>query len=155
MTWTCSWYPSNHLSSTRLQRNNFIFSKTSWRNLARRLEDVLKRTSKHLGRRKIVTLMTFRRLEECLEVVFKTCLVDLLKTCFEDVLKTSWRLHGDKQSTYWEYLYLTNLNVYLTKIYFTNLYLAILRWIQNALIRTHYFNICLIWELKQHLCFKN
>ena len=43
--------------------------------------------------------MTFRRLEECLEVVFKTCLVDLLKTCFEDVLKTcledilktSWR----------------------------------------------------------------
>ena len=43
--------------------------------------------------------MTFRRLEECLEDVFKTCLVDLLKTCFEDVFKTcledilntSWR----------------------------------------------------------------
>ena len=41
-----------------------------------------------------------------------------------------------KQNTYWGYLFLTNLNVYLTNLYFTNLYLTILTRIQNALIGT-------------------
>ena len=86
--------------------------------LQRRLEEVLKRSWRHLarrlGRRKIVTL----------------------KTSWRHVLKTSWRHYGDKQNTYWGYLYLTNLNVYLTNLYFTNLYLTILRRIQNTLIRT-------------------
>ena len=53
-------------------------------------------------------------------------------------LKTSSfsRHLGDKQNVYWGYLYLTNLNVYLTNLYLTNLYLTTLRRIQNALIRT-------------------
>ena len=101
-------------SSTRLQRNNFSSSKTSckyvlktsWRHLARRLEDVLEDEK----------LLRWRRLE------------DVLKTCLEDVLeinkmftRISVLIHG----------LLRNLNQYLTNLYFTNL-----RRIQNALIRT-------------------
>ena len=124
--------PSKHLlvlktSSRRLQR---VFSVIVLR-LLRRLEDVL---------------------QKLLEDVLKTCLQDVLKTCFEDVLKmswrhvlkTSWKHYGEKQNTYWWYLYLTNL-------YLTSLHLTILRRIQNALRRTHHFNICLILELKQRL----
>ena len=90
--------------------------KTSWR---------------RLGRRKIVTLKT------CLEDALKTRLEGhVLKTSWRHVLKTSSRHLADKQNFCWRYLYLTNLNVYLTNLYLTNLYLANLRWIQNALIRT-------------------
>ena len=89
------------------------------------------------------------------EDVLKTCLEDVLKMSWRHALKTSWRYYGGKQNTYWGYLYLTNLNVYLTNLYLTNLQLTILRRIQNALSRTHHFNICLILELKQHLYFKN
>ena len=80
---------------------------------------------------------------------------DVLKTSWRHVLKRSWRQYGDKQNTYWGYLYITNLNLYLTNLHLTNLHLVILRRIQNALSRTHHFNICLILELKQHLYFKN
>ena len=64
-------YPSKHLlvlktSSTRLQRNNFTSSKTSWR----RLEDVLQ-----------------RRFED----VLKTSWRHVLKTSWRHVLKMSWR----------------------------------------------------------------
>ena len=106
----CNYFiPSKHLlvfktSSTCLQRNNFSSSKKSWRRLEnvlitsrktswKRLEDVLKTSWRRLGRRKIVTL------------------------------KTSSRRLGGKQNFYWWYLYLTNLNVYLTNLCFTNLYL--------------------------------
>ena len=76
---------SRHLlktSSTRLQRNNFTSSKTSWRLVVenekllrwRRIEDVLK---------------------TCFEDVLKTCVIDVLKGYLEDVLKTLWR-----QTTY-------------------------------------------------------
>ena len=82
-------------------------------------------------------------------------LEDVLKAFWRHVLKTSWKHYGDKQNTYWGHLYLTNVNVYVTNLYFTNLYLAILRRIQNALIRTHHFNIHHILELKQHPYFKN
>ena len=65
-------------SSTRLQRNNFSSSKTSWG----RLEDVLEDEK----------LLRWRRpqdvLKICLEDVMKTCLEDALKTCLEDI---SWR----------------------------------------------------------------
>ena len=94
-------------SSTHLQRNNFTSSKTSWR---------------RLGRRKIVTLKTSWR--------------HVLKTSWRHILKTSSRRLGGKQNFYWWYLYLTNLNVYLTNLCFTNLYLTNLRRIQNALLRT-------------------
>ena len=102
--------------------------------------------------------MSWRRLEDLLKMswktkncyaedVLKTCPDDVLKTCREDVLKTLWRqvkyLLGITD--------LTNLNVYLTNLYLTSLHLTILRRIQNALSRTHHFNICLILELKQHL----
>ena len=85
----------------------------------------------------LVLKTSWRRLEG----VLKTCLEDVLNTCLEDVLNTclegmSWRHHGDKQSTYWRYLCIANLNVYLRNLYFTNLYLAILRRIQNALFRS-------------------
>ena len=76
-------------SSTRLERNNFSSSKTSWR----RKIVTLKTSWRRLGRRKIVTLKTYwRRLQDvlktCLEDVLKTCLEDVWKTCLEDVLKT-------------------------------------------------------------------
>ena len=65
------------------------------------------------------------------EDVLKKCLEDILKTCLDDVFCLV-----DKQNVYWVYLYLANLNVYLTSLYFTNLYLMNLRRIQNAIIRT-------------------
>ena len=123
----------------------------SWRCL----EDVLETSWRRLGRQKIVTLKTSLRRLEDIEDVLKTCLEDVLKTCLEVVLKTSWRHYGDKQNTYSEYLYLANLNVYLTNLYLTNLNLTILRRIQNAWSRTHHFNTYFILEIKQHLYFKN
>ena len=138
--------PSKHLlvlrtSSRRLQdmswrRLQHVFSitilcfrrrfedvlKTSWRPLAKRLQDVLK---------------TSWKTKNCYaEDVLKTsCLEDVSKTCLEDLLKILWR-----QTKYLVgisvYLSrdLTNLNVYLTSLYFTNLYLTTLKRIQNALI---------------------
>ena len=101
-------------SSTRPQPNDFTPSKTSWRHL----EDVFKTSRKtswrRLGRRKIVSLKTSsRRLEDMF-----------------------WRRLEDKQNVYWWYLYLTNLNVYVTNLCFTNLYLTNLRRIKNVLLRT-------------------
>ena len=98
--------------STRLQRNNFSSSKTSWRRLAntswRRLEDVLKTSRKtswrRIGRRKVIR---WRRLQvvfkTCLEDVFKTflegifntCLECVFETCFQDVLETNKIFTGD------------------------------------------------------------
>ena len=119
-------------SSTSLQRNSFVSSKTCWRHLVRRLQDVLEDEK----------LLCWRRLGDvlktCLEGVLKTCLETswryVLNTSWRHFLKTSWWHHGGKQNTYWEYLYLTNLNVYLRNLYFTNLHLTILRRIQNVLI---------------------
>ena len=131
-----------------LTRQTFVgledIFKTCLLCLPRRIEDVLQR---RLGRWKIVTLKTSsRRLVSWRHA---------LKMYWGHVLKTSRRHYGEKQYTYWGYLYLANLNVYLTNLSFTNLYLTILKRIQNVLIRTHHFNIRLIFELKQHLYFKN
>ena len=99
----CSWRHFLRTSSTRLQRNNFSSSKTSWR----RLEDVLKKVLK-------TSRKTFWRTSS------------RTKNCYaEDVLKTSWRndlkpSSGcllEKQKVYWGYLHLTNLNMYLTNLY--------------------------------------
>ena len=57
----------------RLQRNNFLSSKTSSKTSSKRFQDVFKTSSRSLGRRKIVTLKT------CWRRVFKTssrCLQD-------------------------------------------------------------------------------
>ena len=125
-----SWRRLQHVFSVTILRLPRRLARTPWR---------------RLGRRKIVTLKTPWR------HVLKTSWRDVLKMSWRHVLKTSWRHYGDKQNTYWGYLYLTNLNVYLTNPYLTNLHLTILRRIQNALSRAHHFNICLILELKQHL----
>ena len=93
-------------SSTRLQCNNFTSSKTSWR----RLEDVFKTSRK-----------TSWKTKNCYaEDVFKTSWRHVLKTSWRHILKTSSRRLGGKQNFYWWYLYLTNLNVYLTNLCFTN-----------------------------------
>ena len=68
--WLRAW-PVFKTSSTRLQRNNFSSSKTSWR----RLEDVLED----------VKLLRWRRVED----VFKTCLQDVFKTCLQDVFSVT------------------------------------------------------------------
>ena len=154
-------HPSKYLlvlktSLRRLQdmswgRLQHVFSVTILR-LPRRLKDVLKTSSKRLGRRNCYAEGVFKT---SWRHVLKTTWRHVLTRSWRHVLKTSWRHYGDKQNTYWKYLYLTNLNVYLTNLHFTNLHLTILRRIQNALIRTHHFNIRLILELKQHLYFKD
>ena len=134
--------PSKHLlvfktSSRRLEdmswrRLQHVFSVTILR-LPRRLEDILQDV-----------LKTSWKTKNCYaEDVFKTswktknCYAeDVLKTSWRHILKTSSRRLGGKQNFYWWYLYLTNLNVYLTNLCFTNLYLTNLRRIQNALLRT-------------------
>ena len=105
-------------SSTRLQSNNFRSSKTTWRRLA-------KTSSIRLGRQKIVMLKTSsRRLE------------DMSWRLLEGI---SWRRLQDVSEAnkkFTGYLYLTNLNVYLTKSLFHKLYQRNLRQIQNASLRT-------------------
>ena len=110
-----SWRHVFKTSSTPLQRNNFTSSKTSWRRLERQKNFTLKTPWSH---------------------VLKTSWRHVLKTSWINILKTSSRLLGGKKKVYWWYLYLTNLNVYLTKQCFANLYLTDLRRIQNALLRT-------------------
>ena len=123
-------FQRSNTSSTRLQRNNFTSSKTSWRCLEDILQDIFKTSWKTKNCYAEDALKTSWR------HVLKTSWRHVLKMSWRHILQTSWRHYGDKQKTYWGYLYLTNLNVYLTNLYFTNLYLTILRWIQNALIRT-------------------
>ena len=89
---------------------------------------------RRLERRKIVTLKTSWR------HVLETSWRHVLKMPWRHILKTSWIHYGGKQNTYWRYLYLTKLNVQLANLYFTNLFLTILRRIQNALIRAQYFH---------------
>ena len=117
-------------SSTRLQHNNFLSSKTSWRRLEDilqiRLENVFRALCemswRRLGRRKIVTLkaswrrlqdMSWRGLEDVLEINKMFTRISVL-------------IHG----------LLRNLNQSLSNLYLTGLYFTNLRRIQNALIRT-------------------
>ena len=92
-------------------------------------------------------------------LVFKTswsCLTDIrhvLKTSStrlqHNIFSSSKRSSRRLKDIYWRCL-LTNLNLYLT-----NRNLTKLRKIQNALIRTQYFDIHLILNLKQHFFFMN
>ena len=116
-------------SSTCLQRNNYMSSKTSSRRLEDvlqiRLEEVLKTPWWHLA----------KRLEDVLKTSWKT------KNCYsEDVLKTSHRktkyLLGISVS---DHSLLANLHQYLADLYPINLFFKNLRRIQNALIRTQEF----------------
>ena len=91
---------------------------------SRRFQDIPSRSFQHVFR---VTTLSWRRLQDAL----KTFLEDVLNACPEGVLKTcleeSWIHYGDKQNSYSGHLYLTNLNVFLTNLYFANLYLTVLR----------------------------
>ena len=119
--------PSKHLlvfktSSRRLEdmswrRLQHVFSVTIFC-FPRRLQDVLE--SKKLLRWRHLQNMSWRHVS---------------KTSWGHILKTSSGRLGGKENVYWWYLYLTNLNVYLTSLCFTNLYLTDLRRIQNALLR--------------------
>ena len=102
-------------SSTHLQHNNFTSSKMSWRRLEDILQDVLKTSWKmKICYAEGVLKTSWRH-------VLNTSWRHVLKMSWRHVWKTSWRHYGDKQNTYWGYLYLTNLNVYLTNLYLTNL----------------------------------
>ena len=122
-----------------------ILSKSGWWLYTQQtfvgLQDVLKTPSRHVL--KTFSTRLQRNNFSSSKTVSKMSCVYVLKTPSKNLgrqkiftLKTSWRRLGDKQNVYWGYLYLTNLNVYLTNLYFTNLYLTNLRRIQNALIRT-------------------
>ena len=98
-------------------RKGFEWETTFWKIH----NSVFKTSSRRLRRQKIITLKTsYRRLEDM---------------SWRHILKTSSRPLGGKQNIYWWYVYLINLNVYLTNLCFTNLYLTNLRRIQNALVR--------------------
>ena len=102
------WFPRRHLQHVfsvtifrlpgHLEDISLDVFKVSWKTKNFYAEDVLKKYWKHV-----------------------------LKTSWRHVLKTPSRGLGDKQNVYWGYLYLTNLNVYLTNLCFTNLYLTNLR----------------------------
>ena len=73
-------------------------SKTSWRHLARRLQNVFKTSWKTKN------CYVEDVLKTCLEDVSKICLEDVLKTCLEDILKILWR----------QTKYLLGISVYLS-----------------------------------------
>ena len=88
--------PSKHFlvfktstSSIPLQRNNVLSFKTSWKAKNCYAEDVFKASWRHI-----------------------------LKISWRHVLKMSAKCLGDKQSVFWSYLYLANLNVYTTNMVF-------------------------------------
>ena len=102
-----STFPPNICWSWR--RLQHVFSVTILR-LPRRLEDVLKtswrRPAKTFWRRLEDVLKTsWRRLEDVLEDMSWRRIEDVLKMSWRHVLKTSQRFYGNKQNTYWGYLY--------------------------------------------------
>ena len=148
-------------SSTHLQRNNFLSSKmsckdiwkTCWRHLARRLEDVLEDEK----------LLHWRRLQDflktCLEDVLKTCCENVLKTrlegvlitCLEDVFKMSWRqtksLLGISVSN--KSKCVSNEAIFHKPISDDS------KANPKSLIRTQSFQYPSYLKLKQHFCFEN
>ena len=92
--WRQRYMPSKHL----------LVFKTSSRH-------VLKMSSVRLQRNNFSSSKaSWRRLEDISQ--------DVLKTCWRHVLKMFAKRLGDKQNVFWGYLYLTNLNVYLTNLVF-------------------------------------
>ena len=74
----------------------------------------------------------FKRRDKVVPCVYLPCFLIwppskhllVLKTSWRHVLKTSWRRVRGKQNVYWEYLYLTNLNLDLINLHLTYLYLT-------------------------------
>ena len=81
-----SWRRLQHVFSVTIFR--IIFGNTSWRRLEDISQDVLKTSSRRLGRQKIVTLKTFwRRLE------------DMSWRCLKDALELNKMFTGDMYLT--------------------------------------------------------
>ena len=97
-----------------------VFSGTIFR-LARRLEDVLKMPWRHL---EDISQGVLQDENLYAEDVFKTSSKHILKRSWRHGLKISSRSLGGKQNVSGGYLYLTNLNLYLTNQNLTNLYLT-------------------------------
>ena len=123
-----SWSRLQHVFSV----TTFLSSKTYSRRLVKTsCENVLEDEK----------LLRWRRLKDVLKASWKHVLktswrhVLVLNTSWRYVLKTFSRHLGNKRIVYWEYMYLTNLIVYLTNLYLTSLYLTVLRRTQNALTR--------------------
>ena len=137
----CLTHPSKDLLAFKMSWRclQHIFSVTVFR-LSKRFEDIsqdILKTSRRLqGVLEEGKVLRWRRLQG----ISWRHLEGMSWRHLEDILKTTWRrlkdvFEANKMLTR-NILYLTNLNVYLTYLYFTNLYLMNLRWIQNALIRT-------------------
>ena len=113
---------SRHLQDMSWRRLQHAFSVTIW-HLPKHLEDILQDVLKMSW--KTTNCYAGDVLKTCWRYALKTCWRHVLKTSWRyvlkmswrHVLKTSWRHYGDKQNTYWGYLYLTNLNVYLTNLF--------------------------------------
>ena len=120
-------YPSKHLLVLKTSCKDVL--KTSWKTKNCYAEDVLKTCLEDV-------------LKTCLEDVLKTGLEVVLKTGLEDLLKILWRQTKNLLGIS-VYLCrdLTNLDVYLRSLYFTNLYLTTLKRIQNALITGDWFGV--------------
>ena len=100
MSWRCF----HHIFDVTTLRLKDVL-KTSWRHLARSLEDVWKTKNCYAEDvfrtpwRHVLKMSWRHVLKTSWRHVFKTCLEDVLK----HVLKTSWRHYGDKYLlTYWE-----------------------------------------------------
>ena len=101
--------------------------KTSWKTKHCYAEDVLKTSWRHVlntSWRHVLKMSWRLVLKTSWRHVLKMSWRHALKTSWRHVLTTSWRCLGDKQNVYWEYLYLTNLNLYLINLHLTYLYLT-------------------------------
>ena len=121
--------PSKHLLVFKTSSRHVL--KTSSIRLQRNNFSSSKTSWRCLGRRKIVTV----------------------KTSWRHVLKMSAKRLGDKQHVFWNYLYLTNLNVYLRNLVFRKAISDESK--LNPKLEPSNFDVCLILKLKQHLYFKN
>ena len=94
-----------------------VFSITIFR-LPRRLANTSWRLLEDISQDVLIT--SSRRLQDVLEDKKLLRWRHVLKTSWRHILKTSSRGLGGKQNYYWWYLYLTNVNVHLTNLCFTN-----------------------------------
>ena len=126
----CKWKWNENFSFQNMNSEKDMVIIVATPNLIKRRQY---KTTKCLGGNSANVCWTWRRLQDVswrrLEDMSWRCLEDMSSRILEDIMEA-------KQNSYWGYLYLTNLNAYLTNLYLANLYLTFLRWIQNALIRT-------------------
>ena len=115
------------MSRGRLSCNNF---SSSWKS-SRPLQDIFKTFWKIFSSPLQGFFKTSWKTRNCYpEDIIKTCLQEIFKICLEVVFQflkrpTNCLLERNL------YLFLTNINLYLTNLYLTNLYLTKLKQIQD------------------------